>query len=152
MDDKPRSRRVYGSLVGRTANITEAPILAGYLRVMLRRLAGYDRVPENVVFTLLVRGEDDDIPTIRVLVHGLTDQFLTKGTNDQSIEAMYVEGAVRSLVSTLDWDNPEDPADHRFHYDVALLTEEQQEYSIFPPGEVWVTSLEPTTLHMPYPW
>jgi hypothetical protein len=151
MDDKPQPQREYGGLVGRTANITEAPILAGYLLVMLRRLAGYDRVPDNVVFTVLVRGEDDDIPTIRVLVHGLTDHFLTKGTNDQTGEAMYVEGAVRSLISSLDWDNPEDPADHRFHYDVTLLTEDQQEYSIFPTDEVWVTSLKPATLHMPRP-
>ena len=153
MDDMPQPRRVFGDLVGRTANMTKAPVLAGYLRVLLNRLPGYDRVPAAVEFNVMVYGEEDSLPTIHVLVYGLTDEFLTYSrTMEQSTSAIYVEAAVRMLVATLDWASPDDPDDHRFLYDVTLLTEDQQKSDLFPRDRVWVTSLEPQKLHMPSPW
>lgn len=153
MDDPNRAARVFGSMVSRTSNMTDPVVLAHYLLVLLKRNVGRDDVPDTTEFTITVTAVEETGTKITVLVHGLTDHYLTGGTDDpeSTREAMYLGGLIRHFLSEFDWTNPSDPGDRRFQYDVRFLTEDQQKFSIFPPGEVWVVSLS-SSLHLPHPW
>jgi hypothetical protein len=154
MDDNPRAARVFGKLVGRTSNMTDPVVLSHYILVLLKKNVGKDGIPETAQFTIKVTPfEETGTATITLLVYGLTDDYLTGGTDDpeSTREAMYLGGMLRYFLSTFDWTNPTDPGDRRFRYDVRFLTEDQQQYSIFPPGEVWVVSLS-SSLHLPEAW
>jgi hypothetical protein len=116
--------------------------------VLLNRTVGKEYVPAGVRFSFkLTEGR------IKLLVYGLDDRYVRGGAAEpeMTLAAMTLHGGgLPHLLNEFTRTNPADPSDVRFRAKVVLLSEDQQKYSLFPPGEVWIPS-HSDYLDMPRP-